>query len=111
MCPTNADVHPGDEMVPVDVSGAPPVAHSVNGANGHSNGTNGTSNGHSNGQSNGHAQRPTNPYAPRYADFLSNVSNFKIIESTLRGNYCLFTRVISTLNHLYRGRAIRQRFL
>jgi homocitrate synthase len=26
-----------------------------------------------------------NPYAPRYADFLSNISNFKIIESTLRG--------------------------
>ena len=26
-----------------------------------------------------------NPYAPRYADFLSNTSNFSIIESTLRG--------------------------
>jgi homocitrate synthase len=26
-----------------------------------------------------------NPYAPRYGDFLSNVSNFNIIESTLRG--------------------------
>jgi homocitrate synthase len=26
-----------------------------------------------------------NPYAPRASDFLNNVSNFKIIESTLRG--------------------------
>jgi homocitrate synthase len=26
-----------------------------------------------------------NPYAPRPSDFLSNVSNFNIIESTLRG--------------------------
>lgn len=26
-----------------------------------------------------------NPYAPRYAEFLSNISNFSIIESTLRG--------------------------
>lgn len=26
-----------------------------------------------------------NPYAPRAADFLSNISNFNIIESTLRG--------------------------
>ena len=37
---------------------------------------------------NGHVNKhvpPRNPYAPRYADFLSNVSNFKIIESTLRG--------------------------
>jgi len=30
-------------------------------------------------------QQRRNPYAPRYADFLSNISNFKIIESTLRG--------------------------
>lgn len=29
--------------------------------------------------------KPHNPYAPRYADFLSNVSNFSVIESTLRG--------------------------
>ncbi|KAH8922833.1 mitochondrial homocitrate synthase [Atractiella rhizophila] len=27
---------------------------------------------------------PTNPYAPRISDFLSNVTNFQIIESTLR---------------------------
>ena len=36
-------------------------------------------------------QQQRNPYAPRYADFLSNVSNFKIIESTLRGMYPLPT--------------------
>ena len=30
-----------------------------------------------------------NPYAPRASDFLNNVSNFKIIESTLRG-FCLY---------------------
>ncbi len=30
-------------------------------------------------------QQQRNPYAPRYSDFLSNVCNFKIIESTLRG--------------------------
>jgi homocitrate synthase len=28
-----------------------------------------------------------NPYAPRASDFLSNISNFNIIESTLRGIY------------------------
>lgn len=65
-------------------------------SNGHSsNGSNGT-NGHSaNGQSNGSGSHPgytgiatprhasKNPYQP-VGDFLSNVSNFKIIESTLR---------------------------
>lgn len=45
--------------------------------NGHSNGVNGT-----NGHSDGHKQN-TNPYAP-VQDFISNVSRFKIIESTLR---------------------------
>jgi hypothetical protein len=37
-------------------------------------------------------QQRRNPYAPRYADFLSNISNFKIIESTLRGmsTVCMF---------------------
>ncbi|KAF2725523.1 homocitrate synthase [Polychaeton citri CBS 116435] len=65
------------------------------GANGHSNGTtNGHSNGNgvTNGSHDGYkaietkqASRPqsSNPYAP-VGDFLSNVSNFKIIESTLR---------------------------
>ncbi len=45
---------------------------------------NGT-NGHVNGAASQQQQVPKNPYAPRYADFLSNVSNFNIIESTLRG--------------------------
>ncbi|KAG6332496.1 hypothetical protein ID866_6598 [Astraeus odoratus] len=31
-----------------------------------------------------HQQQHRNPYAPRASDFLNNVSNFKIIESTLR---------------------------
>jgi len=30
-----------------------------------------------------------NPYAPRASDFLSNISNFSIIESTLRGIYLI----------------------
>lgn len=30
-------------------------------------------------------QQRRNPYAPRASDFLSNISNFNIIESTLRG--------------------------
>ena len=40
------------------------------------------------GRTNGFASSNTqrrNPYAPRASDFLNNVSNFKIIESTLRG--------------------------
>jgi homocitrate synthase len=39
---------------------------------------------HPNGQSSVKQRR--NPYAPRASDFLNNVSNFKIIESTLRGS-------------------------
>jgi homocitrate synthase len=36
-----------------------------------------------------------NPYAPRASDFLSNISNFNIIESTLRGIYiiCIFANL------------------
>ena len=34
------------------------------------------------------AQR-ANPYAPRASDFLNNISNFKIIESTLRGLFSI----------------------
>jgi homocitrate synthase len=55
-------------------------ANGLNGANG-INGANGA---------NGHDIHPSeaqrrNPYAPRASDFLSNISNFSIIESTLRG--------------------------
>jgi homocitrate synthase len=48
--------------------------------NGNTNGKRGTSM-----PANRNTQKPRNPYAPRAADFLSNISNFNIIESTLRG--------------------------
>ena len=39
-------------------------------------------------------QRPrepiVSPYMPKYPDPMSNISNFKIIESTLRGIYCSY---------------------
>jgi homocitrate synthase len=61
-----------------------------NGSNGHANGSNGHANGSSNGngshpgfQKVAELKTPNNPYAP-VGDFLSNVSKFKIIESTLR---------------------------
>ncbi|PSK36118.1 Homocitrate synthase, mitochondrial [Elsinoe australis] len=71
------------------------TSNGVNGqSNGHANGSNGTTNG-ANGSHTGYTgieapQNPhrsvaksANPYQP-VGDFLSNVSNFKIIESTLR---------------------------
>ena len=48
------------------------------------NGKRGPVNGTQNGYTQNDQQRK-NPYAPRASDFLSNVSNFCIIESTLRG--------------------------
>ena len=96
MCPCqNGAAQPADnsEMVQVPMNGAP----AVNGVNGHANGrTNGHANGHANGSANGAAaaQRPVNPYAPRASDFLSNVCNFKIIESTLRGEPSFLPRVV-----------------
>lgn len=67
-------------MVPVVTNGS---SSKVNGVNGTSNGVNGI-----NGRSH-EAQRPNrNPYGPRASDFLSNISNFSIIESTLRGMLC-----------------------
>lgn len=67
-----------------------PAANGNGHANGASNGTNGSSNGSNSHpgftavqtKSNPHPHR-ANPYQP-VGDFLSNVSNFKIIESTLR---------------------------
>ncbi|KAI0291914.1 homocitrate synthase [Multifurca ochricompacta] len=58
------------------------VETATNGLKG-ANGSNGTA--HRNG-TNGHISttQRRNPYAPRASDFLNNVSNFKIIESTLR---------------------------
>lgn len=79
MCP-----HPTDDAPANNVQDMVAIE---NKSNGHLNG-NGTT--HRNG-TNGHsstAQR-RNPYAPRASDFLNNVSNFKIIESTLRG-ICFF---------------------
>jgi len=66
MCPhQNADATlDAQDMVAVEAK-----TNHLNGANGHS-----TSQRH-------------NPYAPRASDFLNHVSNFKIIESTLRGAY------------------------
>lgn len=78
---------PNEPMVAVDLTSTEP------------NGVNGTNGVHVNGsekrQTATHNIRPPpnpaasqlNPYAPRYADFLSNVSNFNIIESTLRGKH------------------------
>ena len=79
MCPhANGDSLPNgtSEMVAVDMTNGSTSHSSSVQTNGHANGVNGT------------AQRPEqrrNPYAPRASDFLSNVCNFKIIESTLRG--------------------------
>ncbi|KAF8134986.1 HMGL-like-domain-containing protein [Boletus edulis] len=72
MCPHhNADSLPtqNDDMVIVDIPAS----------NGHHNGVNGV-----NGVNAGRDNRRHNPYAPRASDFLNNISNFKIIESTLR---------------------------
>ncbi|KAH0833254.1 HMGL-like-domain-containing protein [Lanmaoa asiatica] len=68
---SNADALPAqkNEMVSVDITTAPAL-------NGHHNGVNGVTAGRD------HHRR--NPYAPRVSDFLNNISNFKIIESTLR---------------------------
>lgn len=83
MCPhANGDSTPNDpsQMIPVDLSNGTSHQASVqsNGVNGHA-----TPNGAAN--SSYAEQQKRNPYAPRASDFLSNISNFKIIESTLRG--------------------------
>jgi hypothetical protein len=116
MCPHATTPNANEEMVAIDMSGST----AVNGVN--SDAPNGTQNlnGHTvNGDhANGHAKpRPDrqrhNPYAPRASDFLNNISNFKIIESTLRGTSPFPTRLSHTsfLMILCRGRAIRQRIL
>lgn len=64
-------------MVQVDLSNGAPK---TNGVNGHANGTNGAPSVKAL-----HEQQKRNPYAARASDLLSNVSNFSIIESTLRG--------------------------
>ncbi|KAH9966247.1 homocitrate synthase [Lactifluus volemus] len=79
MCPhqnnvSDAPINGTEEMVAIQGSS--------NGRSGTSNGLNGTA--HLNGHSSTSASSQRNPYAPRASDFLNNVSNFKIIESTLR---------------------------
>jgi len=79
MCPhTNGDSIPNGTQ---DMVG---IENKVNGAGG-ANGVN------------GHSDQPRrNPYAPRASDFLNNVSNFKIIESTLRGMFSSLDAVLLT---------------
>ena len=75
MCPhLNGDQLPNDpsQMVQVELNGK------TNGVNGHAK---------VNGKLHPQDKQRLNPYAPRASDFLSNISNFSIIESTLRGVY------------------------
>jgi homocitrate synthase len=78
MCPRQTgDAPSGDSQDMVAVEGTQKSLNGYHGLNGtaHSNGVNGHSS----------MKQHRNPYAPRASDFLNNVSNFKIIESTLRG--------------------------
>lgn len=82
MCPhTNGDSLPHDasEMVEVPLTNG----STSNGVNG--SGKRGTS--HNPNLAKSLDSQHRNPYAPRASDFLSNISNFNIIESTLRGMY------------------------
>ena len=73
-----------DDMVAVDVNGA--NGASANGAST----SNGVKKRGTYRDPNAHLKREaTNPYAARASDLLSNLSNFNIIESTLRGLSCL----------------------
>lgn len=69
-----------EDCVPIDTS-APAIPTSTGQQNGESHlPAAAQPQHHSNG-----GQNKKNPYGPRYSDFLSNTSNWKIIESTLRG--------------------------
>jgi hypothetical protein len=85
MCPHPSDDVPFEntqDMVAVEVtSNSLNSRHTANGA-------------HFNAQSS--AKQRHNPYAPRASDFLNHVSNFKIIESTLRGS-CIVSLSASSL--------------
>jgi homocitrate synthase len=83
----SSSVDRNDDMVGVENSRVGRPTQATNGFNG-ANGANGTE------------KRPAqrnNPYAPRASDFLNNVANFKIIESTLRGKS---TIPLDPLTHL-----------
>lgn len=93
------------EMVSVD-GPSTPRGNPANGINGHApNVVNGRS------QRRQQQQQPRNPYAPRYADFLSNVSNFSIIESTLRGARAPCECGLPQSSCSGRGRAVCERLL
>ena len=98
MCPhQNGDAAPADKSEMVNV----PLT------NGAADGKRGSS------STNAHSiieQQKKNPYAPRASDFLSNVSNFNIIESTLRGASITRLPPSHPLTPR-RGRAVRQRLL
>lgn len=87
MCPhETADVLPTEqsEMVQVPLT------------NGNANGKRGTTRSNT-----AHLeQQRRNPYAPRATDFLSNISNFNIIESTLRGLFYIVNARILTADSL-----------
>ena len=99
MCPT-CDVLPAENGDVVQV----PLTNGTNGV--HANGVRTTNEKRGSTRSNPPRTDQRNPYAPRASDFLSNISNFNIIESTLRG----LSFSISNLcpSHLkLRGRAVR----
>jgi len=80
-CDANGVAHKtsNEEMIGVE------LGTKVNGVNGKTNGRTPAA------PATTSSTTPRNPYAPRYADFLSNVSNFNIIESTLRGEPSIST--------------------
>jgi hypothetical protein len=95
MCPhPNSDAPPNDiqEMVMVSSNGlnGNGTSHRLNGTATRQNGVNGHSS----------TTQQRNPYAPRASDFLNNVSNFKIIESTLRGSCFFFFSRFSLLTDI-----------
>jgi homocitrate synthase len=62
--------------------------HRINGANGN--------------VTRGRDQQRRNPYASRASDFLSNISNFSVIESTLRGSFTVLLQLlINQLDMVY----------
>ena len=82
MCPT-CDAVPAENSDVVHV----PLTNDTNGV--HTNGVHSTNGkrGTTRSKNLPRTDQSRNPYAPRASDFLSNISNFNIIESTLRGFY------------------------